>query len=340
MTFFDLENERDVARLEHPLLTLEGQRGLVVIDEVQRRPELFPSLRVVMDRPGAAKYLILGSAAPDLLRQGSESLAGRLVYHRLGGFDLAEVGADQLPRLWLRGGFPRSFLARSARESAEWRSSFVETFLERDIPHLGLAIPAPTLRRFWMMLAHYHGQIWNASDLARSFAVSDPTVRRYLDLLAGTFAVRLLPAWHENIGKRQVKAPKVYFTDSGIFHTLIGVESADALEVHPKLGASWEGFVLQQVIARLDARPEECYFWATHAGAELDLLVVRGTTRLGFEIKRTDVPRVTPSMRSAMADLGLARLDVLHAGPETYPLAPRVRAVAAARLVLDLRPLR
>lgn len=337
---FDLENPADLARLDEPMLALEGLRGLVMIDEVQRRPEIFPVLRVLIDRPKAPKLLILGSASPDLLRQSSESLAGRILYHHLEGFSLEETGAQNLQKLWLRGSFPRSYLARSNQGSNEWRRGFVQTFLERDIPQLGFSIPATTLQRFWTMLAHYHAQVWNSSEFARSFGVSDSAVRRYLDLLAGTFVVRLLLPWQENIGKRQVKSPKVYFTDSGLLHTLLGIDSREALETHPRLGASWEGFMLSEVIARLGARPEECFFWATHSGAELDLLIVRGQQRRGFEFKRSDAPTVTPSMRTAITDLGLSRVDVLHAGAETFPMAPQIRAVAARRLLLDIEPLR
>ena len=336
---FDLENPVDLARLAEPMLTLGSLRGLVMIDEVQRRPELFPVLRVLIDRPRAPRFLILGSASPDLLRQSSESLAGRIVYHHLEGFSLDETGPKSLPRLWLRGSFPRSFLAPSNRASNEWRRGFVQTFLERDIPQLGFSIPAPTLRRFWAMLAHYHARVWSSAEFARSFGVSDTAVRRYLDLLAGTFVVRLLLPWQENLGKRQVKSPKVYFADSGLLHTLLEIESRQALETHPKLGASWEGFLVSEVIAHLGARPEECYFWATHAGAELDLLVVRGQQRRGFEFKRTDAPTVTPSMKTALEDLRLSHLDVIHAGAETFPMAAQVRAVAARRLLQDVEPL-
>ena len=336
---YDLEDPADLARLADPLLSLAPRRGLVVLDEIQRRPDLFPVLRVLADRRGTpARFLVLGSATPALLRQSSESLAGRIAFHELDGFSLAEAGVDRLDRLWLRGGFPRSFLARSARESFEWRVDFVRTFLERDLPQLGVSIPAATMRRFWAMLAHYHGQVWNASEFGRAFGVSDMTVRRYLDVLAGTFVARILPPWHEHLAKRQVKSPKVYLTDSGLLHTLLDVRDDQQLERHPKVGASWEGFAVAAIVDQLRARWNECYFWATHAGAELDLLVVRGRTRLGFEIKRTTAPEVTPSMRIALQDLKLARLDVVHAGDETFPLAPKIRAVALSRLRRDLAP--
>jgi hypothetical protein len=339
--WFDLEDPADLARLADPMLALGDRRGLVVLDEVQRVPALFTTLRVLADRPRRpARFLVLGSASPDLLRQSAESLAGRIAYHDLRGFDLEEAGARRWSALWLRGGFPRSFLARSDAASAEWRRDFVRTFLERDLPQLGVGVPAPTLHRFWSMLAHYHGQVWNASELARAFGVADTTVRRYLDLLTGTFVVRQLPPWHANVGKRQVKSPKIYLSDSGLLHTLLGLTTRGELERHPKIGASWEGFALQAVVDRLGARPDECFFWATQAGAELDLLVARGRQRLGFEFKRTTVPSLTRSMHTALADLGLQRLDVLHAGAHTYRLAPQVRAVALARLLEDLAPLR
>jgi hypothetical protein len=283
---------------------------------------------------------VLGSAAPELLRQSAESLAGRIAFHELPGLSLDEVGAAALDRAWLRGGVPRSFTARSTAESAAWRREFLRTFLERDVPQLGIGIPAATLERFWAMLAHYHGQIWNASEFGRSFGVSNHAVQRYLDALEGTFMLRVLRPWFENLGKRQVKSPKVYVRDSGLLHTLLDVNDREHLERHPKVGASWEGFILETVIQRLGARSDQCYFWATHTGAELDLLVIDGRRRYGFEIKRTTAPRVTPSMRSSLADLALTRLDVVHAGEATFPLTGSVRAVAARRLLDHVRPLR
>jgi predicted AAA+ superfamily ATPase len=339
VTFFDLENAQDLAALDSPLLALEPLRGLVVLDEIQLRPNLFPALRVLADRRRTpARFLVLGSAAPDLLRQGSETLAGRIAFHELSGFDIEEVGASESERLWFRGGFPRSYLARTLAASNDWRRDFVRTFLERDLPRLGTTIPARTLERFWAMLAHYHGQIWNASELARSFGVSHTTVRAYLNLLSGAYVVWLLQPWFENMGKRAVKSPKLYLADSGLLHTLLGIDSPQALMRHPKLGASFEGFVLGQVTRRLRARREECFFWATHSGAELDLLLVRGGKRIGFEVKRTDAPVVTASMRSAIETLGLERLDVIHAGPRSFPLSRNVRAIAARDLVEVYRP--
>ena len=336
-TFFDLEHPRDRARLEDPLLALESLRGLVIIDEIQHAPGLFAVLRVLADQPVDRTFLILGSASPELLAQ-SESLAGRIAYYRLGGFDLDEVSVDRAEELWLRGSFPRSFLAVDEQISATWRRDFIDTYLQRDLPQLGRRVSAPTMRRFWTMLAHYHGQVWNGAELARAFGVSAHTVRRYLDTLCATFVVRQLAPWHENVGKRQVKSPKVYLTDSGILHTLLGLETREDVEGHPKVGASFEGFALDQVIARLEARPEACFFWATHAGAELDLLVLRGDRRLGFEFKRTSAPRMTRSMHIALAELHLDRLDVVYPGDQTFPLAERVRAVGLTRLLVDLSP--
>jgi uncharacterized protein len=339
-TVFDLERAADVARLADPELALGPLRGLVVLDEVQRRPELFAALRVLADRsPARARFLVLGSAAPELLRQGSESLAGRIAFHELPGLSLEEVGPGAVERLWLRGGFPRAFTARSATESADWRREFVRTFLERDVPQLGIGIPSPTLERFWSMLAHYHGQVWNASEFGRSFGVSHHAVRRYLEALEATFMLRVLRPWAENIGKRQVKAPKVYVRDSGLLHILLDISDISHLMKHPKVGASWEGFILESLVQRLGARSDQCYFWATHTGAELDLLIVDGRHRHGFEIKRTTAPHVTPSMRAALADLALTSLDVIHAGTDTFPLARGVRAVAAGRLLDDVKSL-
>jgi uncharacterized protein len=337
VTYFDLENPVDLNRLADPMLSLSPLRGLVVIDEVQRRPDLFPVLRVLVDRrPRTARFLVLGSASGDLLRQGSESLAGRLAFHVLGGLALEEVGLPRLSRLWLRGGFPPAFLARTEATSMQWRAALVQSYLERDVPALGLRLPAPVLRRFWTMLAHYHAQTWNASELARAFAVSHPTVQGYLDVLTATFMVRRLPPWHENLAKRQVKAPKVYIRDSGLLHFLLDIPTSQALERHPKVGASWEGFALECVIHQLGASPQECFFWATHSGAELNLLVVRGERRLGFEFKHTAAPSLTRSMHVAMEDLRLERLVVVHAGEQGFPLGDRVHAVPARCLVTAL----
>ena len=333
----DLENPADLNRLlDDPVLVLEEMSGLVVIDEVQRRPDLFPVLRVLADRrPLPARFLVLGSASPELIRQSSESLAGRVHYYRLGGLGLEEV-EYQMDRRWLRGGFPEAWLAEDDAAGFLWLDSFVRTFLERDLPELGVRVPAPALRRFWTMLGHWHGQVWKSSEFARSFGVADTTVRRYLDILSAALVVRQLQPWHENIAKRQVKAPKVYLHDSGVLHTLLGVETMDALNTHPKAGASWEGLIVEAIIDHLGLQDDQAHFWATHGGAELDLLLVRGAKRVGIEIKRTSAPKVTRSVRIAIDDLGLEEAVVVYAGHESYRLGERVRAVAAKRLWNDL----
>ena len=341
VTRFDLENPIDRARLADPMLALAGLKGLVILDEVQHAPELFQVLRVLADRPRRpARFVVLGSASPALLRQSSESLAGRIAHYELGGFTLEELPGSKRDPLWRRGGFPRSYLARTEAESVRWRDDFIATFLGRDLPQLGIRVAAATLERFWAMLAHYHGQTWNSSELARAFGVADTTVRHYLDILTSTYVVRQLPPWHENLAKRQVKAPKVYLCDSGLLHSLLRLPDIESLLRHPKVGASWEGFALAQVEARLGVRRGESHFWATHGGAELDLLVVRGRRRLGFEFKRATAPTVTVSMRSAMADLSLERLDVVHAGDKTWNMAPRMRAIALSRLQEDVDALK
>lgn len=337
---FDLEDPRDLARLDEPTLALGSLRGLVIIDEVQHRPELFPVLRVLADRtPLPARFLVLGSASPELLHQGSESLAGRLGYHELGGLDLAEVGADRWERLWLRGGFPRSWLPQDEAASQEWRRDFIRSFVERDLPGFGITLPSRLLHDFWTMLAHYHGQTWNGSELARAFGLAHTTVRRYLDIMTGAYVVRQLRPWRANLGKRIVKASKIYVADTGLLHTLLGVETARDLAGHPKVGASWEGFALEQVLRQLKANPEECHFWSVHGGPELDLLVVRGKRRRGYEFKRTDAPRVTRSMRSAMELLRLDSLDVVHVGRDTFPMAEGIRAVAGRQILAEVEPL-
>jgi hypothetical protein len=334
---FDLENPEDQARLSDPMLALKPLNGLVIIDEIQRLPGLFEVLRVLADRPiQKARFLVLGSASPELLRQGSESLAGRIVYHEISGFTLADIGSSHAEQLWLRGGMPRSYLARTFSESFEWRQGFVRAFLERDLPQLGTTINAVTMRRFWTMLSHYHGQVWNASEFARSFGIADTTVRGYLDRLTAALVVCQLLPWHENISKRQVKMPKIYIADSGILHTLLNLRTPRDVDAHPKVGASWEGFALDQVIRQLGADRSECFFWGTHGGAELDLLVARGRFRFGFEFKRTSSPKVTPSMISSCNDLKLNRLDVVYPGDQTFLLAKNIRAVGFSRLLKDI----
>lgn len=339
VAMFDLERPTDLRRLEDPERVLGSLKGLVILDEVQRRPEIFPVLRVLVDRPRGARFLVLGSAAPELLAQSSETLAGRIAFHPLDGLDLAEVTPKNLARLWLRGGFPRSYTAASGAASLQWRRDFIQTFLERDLPMLGIRTAELTMRRFWSMLAHVHGSTLNWSELGRSMGVSDMTVRRYLDSLSATFVVRQLQPWFENISKRQVKSPKVYVSDSGLLHALLDIENQEQLDGHPKVGASWEGFVVAQVVRRLGVRPEQCFFWATHAGAELDLLVIAGRRRIGFEVKLTTAPAATASARTALAELGLERVDVVHAGTDTYVLSDRIRALAASRILDDLKPL-
>ena len=329
--YFDLEDPRSLAQLAQPMIALEGLKGLVVIDEVQLRPDLFPVLRVLADRrPLPAHFLLLGSASPALLRQSSESLAGRIEIVEMGGLSLPEIGARNLARHWLRGGFPLSYTGRSVAASAAWRGQFVRSFLERDLPQLGVTIPALALRRFWTMLAHYHGQIWNAAAPARSLGTAETTVRRYLDLLCGVYMLRQLPPWHENLGKRQVKSPKVYVRDSGLLHHLLGITSASELLAHPKCGASWEGYAIEQVLNAV--QPDEAYFWATYQGAELDLLLFKNGRRLGVEVKRMDAPALTPAMRIALEDLHLEQLVVLYPGPKAYTLSERVRVAPIAGL--------
>lgn len=322
--YFDLENPRDMARLEHPQLALEDLTGLTVIDEVQRMPDLFPLIRFLVDGKPDQKYLLLGSASRDLLKQSSESLAGRIGYYRLEGFRLSDVGMENLKSLWLRGGFPRSFVAGSEEESLTWRENYISTFLERDIPQLGIQIPAQSLRRFWIMLSHYHGQVINYSELGRSFGISDTTARKYIDILEGTFMVRVLMPWFMNVGKRLVKRPKIYLKDAGIFHSLMSVEAMEQVLSHHKLGASWEGFALECVSRAIGKGDKDLYFWATHSGAEIDLFWQQGGRNWGIEFKYMDAPRLTKSMKIAIETLDLAHLWVIYPGTEEYKLSPGV----------------
>jgi uncharacterized protein len=329
--YFDLEAPADARRLAQPMTTLEPLRGMVVIDEAQLRGELFAVLRVLVDRrPTPARFLLLGSASPDLVSGVSESLAGRVALVPMAGFDLSEVGAKRMRALWWRGGFPRSFLAASDAESRQWRDDFIQTFLERDLRRFGVQVAPPALRRFWNMVAHYHGQIWNASEIGRSLGEAHTTVKRHLDILCGAFVMRQLPPWFENVGKRQVKSPKVYLRDSGLLHSLLGINSFAALEAHPKLGASWEGFALEEVLRVTGDR--EAYFWNTQGGAELDLLVFIHGERFGFEFKYADAPTITKSLRVARADLKLSRLIVVHPGPKSYSLTDWAEAVGIGDL--------
>lgn len=328
--YFDLENPRDLARLEQPQLALEDLTGLIVIDEIQRMPDLFPPLRHLVDQKRSRKFVILGSASWDLIRQSSESLAGRIAYCPLGGFRLSDVGPKELKALWWRGGLPPSFLAASDEDSLLWRNQYVTTFLERDIPQLGITIPARTLRRFWTMLSHYHGQILNHAELGRSFGVSDMTIRKYCDILEGTFMVRILQPWSVNIGKRLVKRPKLYLRDAGLFHALLSIETPEQLHASPRLGASWEGFALEGVCRTLDKEDSDLYFWHTHAGAELDLFWQAGGKSWGVEFKYEDAPRLTRSMKSALEDLSLERLWVVYPGKTAYRLSEKVQVFPLA----------
>lgn len=326
--YFDLEDPVDLARLEAPRQSLAGQTGLVVIDEIQRRPDLFPLLRVLADRDeGPARFLILGSASPGLVKGVSESLAGRVGFVDLGGFDGTEVGFDRLDALWLRGGLPRSFLSPSDEESYQWRQQFIRTFLTRDIPQLGITIPSEQLRRFWLMVSHYHGQIWNASEIAGSLGLNYKTAQRYLDILVGAFLIRSLPPWTENLGKRIRRAPRIYMRDSGLFHAIQNIRSTQELHSHPKLGASWEGMCVEHVLRVVRAEPGEAYHWGTHGGAELDLLILRGNRRWGFEFKYADAPGTNKSMRVALEDLRLERLWIIYPGAVDYALDERIEVM-------------
>lgn len=329
--YFDLEDPVSLKRLDQPMTALRELTGLVVIDEIQRRPDLYPLLRVLADRtPLPANFLILGSASPELMRGASESLAGRLERIPVSGLSLAEIGVNHLKQHWLRGGFPLSFLAKKETDSLVWRKNFVQSLLERDLPQWGIQIPAPMILRFWTILAHYHGQTWNAAEAARTLGVSNMSVRKYLDVLEGIFMIRVLQPWHANLGKRQVKSPKIYFRDSGLFHYLSNVTTEADLVHHPKVGASWEGYAIEEAIKAID--PDEAYFWGTHNGAELDLLLLKNGERIGVECKRVDAPRVTPSMQIALEDLELERLIVFYPGEQRFPLGQRIEAIPLSSL--------
>ena len=326
VNYFDLEDPTSLARLDEPMTALRPLKGLVVIDEIQRRPDLFPVLRVLADRRNVpARFLILGSASGTLMRQTSESLAGRMERIVIGGFSLSELGFDAQQQLWLRGGLPPSYLAGSDTDSIAWRKNFIQTLLERDFPQWGVRIAATALQRFWTMVAHYHGQIWNSAEPARSLGVSESTTRRYLDLLTDAFMIRQLQPYYVNLKKRQVKSPKIYVRDSGLLHQLLGIDSIKNLFSHPKGGASWEGFVIEQLL-RVEPY-DEAFFWATHQGAEIDLILRRGDTLYGVECKRTDTPRLTPSIRIALEDLKLKHVFVIYPGIQRFPMADQVEAV-------------
>lgn len=325
--YFDLENPRDISRLEQPQLALERLKGVIVIDEIQRIPDLFPLIRYLVDTQPQQTYVILGSASKNLLRQSSESLAGRIAYYHLGGFRLTDVGIDHMETLWFRGLLPKSYLAETDEESHVWRESYINTFLERDIPQLGIQIPSRTLRRFWTMLSYYHGGIINYAELGRSFGISDMTVRKYCDILEGTYMIRILQPWHANIGKRLVKRPKIYLRDSGLFHSLISIDTERQLLSHNKLGVSWEGFALENVSRAIGKEDHSLYFWSTHAGAEMDLFWQKRGKNWGIEFKYVDAPRITKSMKVAMKDLDLATLWVVYPGRESYRLAEDIKVM-------------
>jgi predicted AAA+ superfamily ATPase len=330
--YFDLEDLASLARLEQPVTAFRDLNGIVVIDEIQRRPDLFPILRVLADRqPLPSKFLILGSASPTLIKNASESLAGRIETIQVSGFSLSEVGVGATNRHWLRGGFPLSFLAENEENSTVWRKNFIQTFLERDLPQWGIQIPPVTLLRFWTMLAHYHGQIWNGAEIARALGISEVTVRRYLDILEGVFMLRVLRPWFANVQKRQVKSPKIYFRDSGLLHYLLGIRTENDLYSHPKIGASWEGYVIEEVIKALS--PDQVFYWATHSGAELDLLLIKDGRRIGMECKRVDAPKLTTSMRTAFETLDLSQLKVIYPGQISYPLAENIDVIPLSCLI-------
>jgi len=331
-TFFDLENPRDIAKLDDAMYALESISGLVILDEIQIKPELFNILRVLVDRPqNQTNFLILGSASPQLIKGVSETLAGRARFIEMVALRLNEVKEENWKSLWLRGGFPRSFLAESEKDSYDWRNDYIRTFLERDIPQMGINIPSATLRRFWTMVAHIHGNVWKASELARSLGSSEPTVKKYIDILAGAFVVRVLPPWFENISKRQLKSPKIYIRDSGLFHTLLGLEDHNALYGHPKYGASWEGFVVEQLISKYGS--ENAYFWGSHGKAELDFMVIQNGKKYGFEIKITTSPTTSKSMHSAIESLKLESLTIIIPGKEQFGLSSKIKVLGIEKLM-------
>lgn len=330
--YFDLENPRDLARLEHAQVTLEKLEGLVVIDEIQLRPELFPLLRYLVDQQERTRYLILGSASRDLIHQGSETLAGRISFLRLNGFVLDEVGEDDWEKLWWRGGFPRAYLAPSDELAGKWHEDYISTFLERDIPQFGIQVPAATLRRFWVMLSHYHGNLINFSELGRSLQVADTTIRHYVDILESTLMIRVLRPWFMNTSKRLVKSPKIYLNDAGLYHRLQSIDSPGQLQSHPKLGASWEGFALTQLIGLSGMREDAFHFWATQAGAEVDLFWQRNGKNFAAEFKYGDAPRRTRSMSIALNDLDIAHMWVVYPGKESYPLDERISVLPVSAI--------
>jgi predicted AAA+ superfamily ATPase len=332
--FFDLENPRDEAKFDNPQLLLENLTGTIIIDEIQRKPDLFPLIRYLVDSKSNQKYIILGSASRDLIRQGAETMAGRIGFYYLSGFSLDDVGTENMNRLWLRGGYPRSYLTETDTTSMLWLDNYITTFLERDIPQLGITIPSHTLRKFWIMISHYHGQIINYSELGRAFGISDHTVKKYLNIFEGTFMIYQLMPWYANVGKRLVKSPKLYIRDSGIFHKLQSIDSYDQLTSHNKIGSSWEGFAMEIIINRLELKRESLFFYKTHSGAELDLLFQKGGKNIGIEFKYADAPKKTKSMMSVINDLQLDILYVLYPGNEMYRLDEKI-IVFPLRLIIN-----
>jgi len=330
--YFDLENPRDTARLENPQITLENLKGLIVIDEIQKMPDIFPLIRYLVDTIPNQRYLILGSASRDLIRQGSESLAGRIAYYYLSGFGIHDIEPEENQKLWIRGGLPLSFISENDQKSLRWREQYISTFLERDIPQLGINIPARTLHRFWSMIAHYHGQIINYSELSRSFGISDMTARKYTEILEGTFMIRILQPWYANLKKRIVKTPKVYFRDSGLFHSLMNIDSFEQLNVHPKLGASWEGFAIDCVCRSVGKRDNEFYFFALHTGGELDLFWQDSGKNWGVELKYSDAPGLTKSMKNVVEYLDLSHLWVIYPGDQAYQLTDKVTVLPLSHI--------
>ena len=321
---FDLEDDRDLAKLQDPMLTLGALEGLIIIDEVHHIPDLFRSLRVLVDEKKPRQFLILGSASQKLLQQTSETLAGRISYIEMTPFSLSEVADQQ--KLWIRGGFPLAYLAKTDAISEGWRRSYIKTFLEKDIPSFGFSMSPQKIRRFWTMIAHYHGQIFNASEIGLSLGINYKTAQHYLDILESTFMIRRLNPWFSNIKKRQIKSPKIYFRDSGIFHTLMGIHDNQALQDHPKIGASWEGFAMEQIIRHHQAESEDCYFWAVQSGAELDLLIEKNGEKIGFEFKYTSRPALTKSTQTALEDLSLDKITIITPESDFFPLSPKVNA--------------
>ena len=333
--YFDLENPRDLARLDNPQLALESLHGLIIIDEIQRAPELFSLIRYLVDTHKKQQYLILGSASRNLIKQNSESLAGRIGYYYLSGFSIRDVGPENIRGLWVRGSYPLAYLAATDAESQLWRENYIGTFLERDIPQLGIQIPSRTLHRFWVMLSHYHGQILNYAELGRSFGISDMSIRKYVDILEGTFMIRILQPWYLNVKKRLVKRPKIYLRDSGIFHSLTSIESEDQLLLHPKLGASWEGFALEGVSRMIERSNRPLYFWRTHEGAEVDLFWQKSGKNWGIEFKFMDAPKRTKAMQIAVLDLELAHLWIVYPGSETYALEDRITVLPLKKVMSE-----